>query len=635
MGPREAVEAHPRRTVEILDDAWRIYFADPQLLLALTALFYVPAATCLVLVVAEPGDAWTWRLLLPALTALVLPLTGLSAGACQEAFYSWAEGYPVGFGECLKAACQRGLHHVASQALSLIGPVALMVCLVSTWFPGALRVVAVVVLGLITIVMSLFGLSRHPSFAAGKPRFWRAVRYGLRASGQDFGRALLLVSVRGLLLLFAIFNLHLFGSFLLWAGENLGGFDVAYLGVLCSLGNSAYLLALALLAWCLLSPFNEAANYLFFMDVRTRFEGLDLWNRVEDLFPAIQRGKAGAILLAVGAGLLAACPVAAQEPLETVRAARQELQAIRKEVQTTQPYAGGQPWVGRLAAVGTRLENSADKPGGYRWFQLALEDFPKRNQAEALDLLDDLDARLALVEESLSRPRQAGNADAPPKDRIKALVPPEKRSAARTKSQVDERKEKPKNRQRVDDDGGPGDGFGKPAGPGLVGPTAIGGAANALLVLLIALGVAVLVAGVSYLVYQWWQERPRVKPRQAGALSPNADDFLDDPDKQDPVLLWRQADERARSGDYLGAVRTIYLAVLALLHQGGFIRYERTRTNGEYVDQLRPRALLQRPFLGLTGVFEVKWYGERACASDDYRQCRELAEEIRVGSLVS
>jgi membrane peptidoglycan carboxypeptidase len=32
-----------------------------------------------------------------------------------------------------------------------------------------------------------------------------------------------------------------------------------------------------------------------------------------------------------------------------------------------------------------------------------------------------------------------------------------------------------------------------------------------------------------------------------------------------------------------GAVRTLYLAVLALLHQGGLIRYQRTRTNGEYV----------------------------------------------------
>src|SRR5207244_2821366 len=99
------------------------------------------------------------------------------------------------------------------------------------------------------------------------PRFWRALRYSLRASSEDFGRALLLVLVRGLLMGFAVLNLHLLASFALWVAEHLAGFDVAYLGVLCSLGNAAYALALALLAWCLLRPFHEAANYLFFMDV--------------------------------------------------------------------------------------------------------------------------------------------------------------------------------------------------------------------------------------------------------------------------------------------------------------------------------------------------------------------------------
>jgi Domain of unknown function (DUF4129) len=68
------------------------------------------------------------------------------------------------------------------------------------------------------------------------------------------------------------------------------------------------------------------------------------------------------------------------------------------------------------------------------------------------------------------------------------------------------------------------------------------------------------------------------------------------------------------------------------LHQARLIRYERTRTNGEYADQLRRRLALHRPFLGLTGVFEVKWYGERTCQAQDYQVCRELAEELRVES---
>src|SRR5439155_17245593 len=47
MAPREAVEARPRGTVEILDDAWRLAFADAPLLLSLSALFILPALVCL------------------------------------------------------------------------------------------------------------------------------------------------------------------------------------------------------------------------------------------------------------------------------------------------------------------------------------------------------------------------------------------------------------------------------------------------------------------------------------------------------------------------------------------------------------------------------------------------------------
>src|SRR5204862_3303154 len=124
--------------------------------------------------------------------------------------------------------------------------------------------------------------TRQPSVAAGTPRFWRAVGYAFKASGQHFGRAFLLTALRGMLLLFAFLNLHFLGSFALWAAESLGGFDVAYASVICSLDNGAYALVLLLISWCLLVPFNEAANYLFFVDARTRFEGLDLWNRVQD-----------------------------------------------------------------------------------------------------------------------------------------------------------------------------------------------------------------------------------------------------------------------------------------------------------------------------------------------------------------
>jgi hypothetical protein len=99
--------------------------------------------------------------------------------------------------------------------------------------------------------------------------------------------------------------------------------------------------------------------------------------------------------------------------------------------------------------------------------------------------------------------------------------------------------------------------------------------------------------------------------------------------------LWRQAEELARRGEPLPALRTLYLAVLALLHRASLIRYERTRTNGEYAQQLRRSeaapAGVPEAFGRLTNTFEVKWYGERACQRADFDACRRLAEEIRSG----
>jgi hypothetical protein len=99
------------------------------------------------------------------------------------------------------------------------------------------------------------------------------------------------------------------------------------------------------------------------------------------------------------------------------------------------------------------------------------------------------------------------------------------------------------------------------------------------------------------------------------------------------AFLWRRAEELAQEGHFLEAVRLLYLAVLAHLHRANLIRYERTLTNGEYVAQLRhaPVGLtaLHEPFRQLVLLFDEKWYGERACARDDYLACRGLAEELR------
>jgi hypothetical protein len=594
-------------------------------------------------------------------------VTGLSSGACQEAFHSWAENYAVGFGECLWAASRRGIYHLASQAIKVVAPLAVLACLLSPVWSGPLRVFGIVAFGSSAVVISLFTHTLQPSFAAGKPRFWRAVQYAFQASGRHFRRSLLVTSVRALLLIFAVFNLHLFWSFALWVAENLAGFDVAYLGVLCSLRNGAYFLTLVLLAWCLLSPYHEAVGYLFFVDARTRREGLDLWHRVQDLFsttakrpagpmpgakpatssPAADESTQGAtnwlapaklgsavlgcLLLVVAFTSFVSAAQAGDKPLEAVQDGRRKITVIRAEMEEAQPFPGSVNWLPQLEKTADSLEASVTKPEGYRWFRAAIQDFAGLEKREAVIVLDELDERLALVEESLARPRQVAPADAAGRDYIRGLIPPEKRPGQKTKTKEVEDKVENKNEPPpVEEAEREGGNFAKPAGPGIVSSLGIDGAAYVLLVFLVVLGVAALIAGLAYVAFAWWRSREENKPRQAGSLAARQDDVLEDPAKQDPGRLWRQADERARAGDHLGAVRILYLAVLAMLHQGGFIRYERTRTNGEYADQLRRRAPLQRPLLRLTGLFELKWYGQRACEAEDYHRCRDLAEEIRL-----
>jgi hypothetical protein len=84
-----------------------------------------------------------------------------------------------------------------------------------------------------------------------------------------------------------------------------------------------------------------------------------------------------------------------------------------------------------------------------------------------------------------------------------------------------------------------------------------------------------------------------------------------------PVDAWaRFADEFARTGEWRLALRALYLRLLALLHERGAIRYERQRTNGDYVAALRGPAA--EPFRRVTLSFDQAWYGNKPCERADY-----------------
>ena len=108
------------------------------------------------------------------------------------------------------------------------------------------------------------------------------------------------------------------------------------------------------------------------------------------------------------------------------------------------------------------------------------------------------------------------------------------------------------------------------------------------------------------------------------------------PARAGAAALFRQAEELAHAGRFKDASRSLYHAILSLLHRQQLLRYEVTRTNGEYVRQVRlsPTAPpgLHEPFSRLTTLFDDLWYGDRSCAASDYARCRGLAEEVCQGA---
>ena len=94
-------------------------------------------------------------------------------------------------------------------------------------------------------------------------------------------------------------------------------------------------------------------------------------------------------------------------------------------------------------------------------------------------------------------------------------------------------------------------------------------------------------------------------------------------DESSLILL---AERHAREGDYRRAFRLVYLAALISLDTGNVLRFRRSKTNWEYLRELRMAGredvyLALAPF---TRDFDRVWYGFREAAPIDYE--RALAQ---------
>lgn len=101
----------------------------------------------------------------------------------------------------------------------------------------------------------------------------------------------------------------------------------------------------------------------------------------------------------------------------------------------------------------------------------------------------------------------------------------------------------------------------------------------------------------------------------------------------DESLTSKSALKRAESlsmrGDYRNAIRYLYLSSLLVLDEQGLLRYDRSRTNREYLRSVSSKPELAKPLRDVIDVFDRVWYGFENVDEQTYQSYVKHVDELR------
>jgi len=113
--------------------------------------------------------------------------------------------------------------------------------------------------------------------------------------------------------------------------------------------------------------------------------------------------------------------------------------------------------------------------------------------------------------------------------------------------------------------------------------------------------------------------------REAELAAENGDD--------DATITSKGAMQRAQTlsgqGDYRNAVRYLYLSSLLILDEQGLLRYDRSRTNREYLRSVSSKPQLANPLSDVIDVFDKVWYGYEPVDDEAYQSYVKHVDELR------
>lgn len=101
----------------------------------------------------------------------------------------------------------------------------------------------------------------------------------------------------------------------------------------------------------------------------------------------------------------------------------------------------------------------------------------------------------------------------------------------------------------------------------------------------------------------------------------------------DEMLTSDGAMQRAHSlsgeGDYRSAIRYLYLSSLLVLDEQGLLRYDRSRTNREYLRSISSKPELANSLRDVIDVFDRVWYGFAQVDEQTYQSYVKHVDELR------
>ena len=103
--------------------------------------------------------------------------------------------------------------------------------------------------------------------------------------------------------------------------------------------------------------------------------------------------------------------------------------------------------------------------------------------------------------------------------------------------------------------------------------------------------------------------------------------------EDEALLTSKGALQRAQTlstqGDYRNAIRFLYLSSLLVLDERGLMRYDRSRTNREYLRSVSSRPQLANPLRDVIDVFDKVWYGFESVDEQTYQSYLKHVDELR------